>query len=781
MRKALSVFVYFTCIFGVNAQLNIDSTGRIDYAQLHSTSLNDVWGYVDELGNEYGLVGSQDGTGVVDVSTPSNPIEVFWEPGMNSVWRDLKTFGDYAYVTTEAQNGLLIIDLSPLPSSTALTTNYYFGPSGQEWQSAHNLYVDSLGYAYIFGANRGNGGVIILDVATDPMNPIEVGVFDDWYVHDGYVLGDTMYLAHISDGFMSIVDITDRSNPILMGTKNTPSDFAHNIWTTADGQYAFTTDELPFSYIGAYDVSDPSNITEVDRIQSSPGSGTIPHNTHVLDNYIVTSHYADGVLIHDVTYPYNMVEVGYYDTYPGQTATYDGCWGAYPFLPSGTLLATDRSTGFFVLTPNYVQASYLEGTITDASTSNPIDLAEITIEADDQTETSNNVGFYATGIAASGTLNVTYSKVGYYPQTIATTFSSGLIEIQDVQLVPIPPFNLNITVLEEGTNTPILGADILLKASLISHEGTSNGLGEENLTLFYEENYEVIVGHWGHYTKCTTQLIDNTTGSLTIYLEPGFYDDFTFDFGWSTSGTATAGLWEREEPFGTGIGSAPTEDYLGDCGSKAYVSGNMEFDGGNDDDIDGGTITLTSPVMDLSTYSDPYINYSRWFYSEFGTFAPDDSLKVEMSNGTQTVQIDIVGPDPSTFGDWQTISVRLLDYLPATSTMQFFFKSSDFDVTDNITEAGVDYFYVSEGSVVGVDEESVVESLSVYPNPFEGILHISGLTQDASYTLFSVNGSLVSQGTVTTSNPQIKTAELETGVYLLKIGKTVLRVVKTNE
>src|SRR5690606_21603242 len=184
--------IFFLCFlfsFGaIKAQLNMDSISHVDYNLLHSTVINDVWGYEDELGNEYALVGTQKGTSVVDVSTPSNPLEIFWEPGMESIWRDLKTYDDYAYVTTEAQNGLLIIDLSPLPASTVLSTSYYTGPIGQEWFSAHNLYVTDDGYAYIFGANRGNGGVIILDIHTDPMNPIEVGVFDDWYTHDGYVL-----------------------------------------------------------------------------------------------------------------------------------------------------------------------------------------------------------------------------------------------------------------------------------------------------------------------------------------------------------------------------------------------------------------------------------------------------------------------------------------------------------------------------------------------------------------------------------------------------------------
>ena len=50
-------------------------------------------------------------------------------PGLNSIWRDIKTYGHYAYVTTEAYNGLLIIDLSNLPDSTNTNTYIYSGPS----------------------------------------------------------------------------------------------------------------------------------------------------------------------------------------------------------------------------------------------------------------------------------------------------------------------------------------------------------------------------------------------------------------------------------------------------------------------------------------------------------------------------------------------------------------------------------------------------------------------------------------------------------------------------
>ncbi len=133
--------------FSLFSQVNMTQLGYLDLVSAHGNSdANDIWGYVDGSNNEYAIVGLNDGTSVVDVTDPSNPFEVFYEAGMNSIWRDIKTWNNHAYITTEAQNGLLIIDLSTLPGNNNLTTNYYYGPTGNEWQSAHNLYIDENGY-----------------------------------------------------------------------------------------------------------------------------------------------------------------------------------------------------------------------------------------------------------------------------------------------------------------------------------------------------------------------------------------------------------------------------------------------------------------------------------------------------------------------------------------------------------------------------------------------------------------------------------------------------------
>ena len=759
------------------AQLNVDSLSHINYQQLHAANLNDVWGYVDELGNEYALVGTSKGTSIVDVTDPTNPVEVFWLPGSESIWRDPSSHGDYAYVTTEAEDGMLIIDLGPLPQSTNLTTTLYTGPTNNPWQSAHTCFVDEFGYAYVFGANRGNGGVIILDVFTNPMAPVEVGVFDNWYCHDGYVRNDTMYLSHVYDGFLSIVEVSNKAIPQLLGTKTTPSSFTHNSWPSANGQFVFTTDEVSGAFIAAYDISDPTNIVEVDRVQNSPGSGVLPHNAHVMGDYLITSYYSDGIVVHDITYPYNMIKVGQFDTYVGQTVSYDGCWGVYPFFPSGTTVAADITNGLFVLGPQYEKASYLEGDITDANTTLALQNVAVHILPNDQTDYTALNGHYATGMLIQGSVQVEYSKVGYFPVIETVNLVQGQITIHDVQLVPIAPYNLTVVVTEQGTGNLISNAQIKLVHPLIEHIGVTNGIGEEDFVLFYQQNYRVHVGKWGYQSVCFDTLIDQNTVVLAIELPIGYYDDFEFDFGWGINGAATTGSWERGIPKPTSSGSAIGEDAPYDCGKLAYVTGNNPNLHPDFDDVDEGETILTSPPMDLTTYTNPYFNYSRGFYCYYGPYLVDDTLKIYVSNGTTTVLIDQVGAPEGNPMAWESKSIALTGLLPITNSMQISIHISDENPDINITEAAFDYFTVSNSNVAEVPMLNKT-TLYAYPVPMNDKVNLVGLTINQDLNLFDATGQLLANFMVNSENMTFDLSKFQNKVFIFVQGTNTLRVLK---
>ena len=83
------------------SNFNLDLIGSYEWP---TTEGSDIWGWVDPLtGQNMHLVGLNDGFACVNVSNPSNPIEEFYIHDVNSTWRDVKTWGNYAYITTDAR------------------------------------------------------------------------------------------------------------------------------------------------------------------------------------------------------------------------------------------------------------------------------------------------------------------------------------------------------------------------------------------------------------------------------------------------------------------------------------------------------------------------------------------------------------------------------------------------------------------------------------------------------------------------------------------------------
>ena len=406
-------------------------------------------------GKEYALVGNQTGTGIVDVTDPTMPVLLKQVTALNSLWREIKVYQHYAYVTTEAAGqGLQIIDLTklslPVPD---VDVKSFVGPEGDlvSINNIHSLHIDvAKGFLYAFGgsstvkvggSNTSVNGAVVLDIKTDPWNPRYVGNFNGSYIHDGFAINDTLYGGHINSGYFSIIDFRNKTAPVVVNTQATPTTFTHNTWRSDDGKTIFTTDERAASYIAAYDVSNPLNIKLLDKIRSPADTNAIVHNTHVLNGYLLTSWYTEGVTIIDAHRPQNLVQVGQYDTYDGSGAVFAGAWGVYPYLPSGNLIVSNYTSGqgLFVLTPQYVRACYLEGLVTDMATGLPLPGARVTINSSDMDKkaVSNNLGNYYTGQVTSGVFSVTYAKTGYVSKTIiGIALANGSITLQNVALTP---------------------------------------------------------------------------------------------------------------------------------------------------------------------------------------------------------------------------------------------------------------------------------------------------------------------------------------------------------
>lgn len=501
---SLTLLLTATLAFG---QLNMEELGKLTYTD----ELSDVWGYVDENGNEYALVGVYDGFSVVDVTDPANPQEVYFKPGAGSIWRDIKTWGDYAYVSNESYGGVLIVDLSGLPGEISNSTE--FTGSSYPFSSAHNLYIDESGKLYIFGANNGSGGAIICDLTEDPMNPEELGRYNDYYLHDGMARGDTLWGAAIYWGVLAAIDVSNPANPQVMGTVSTPSQFTHNAWVSDDGTHVFTTDEVENGYIAAYDVTDLSNITETDRIQSSPGDWVIPHNVHVHNDYLVTSYYTDGITIHDASNPENLILVGHFDTSPNYSGGgFNGSWGAYPFLPSGNILASDIEEGLYILGVDYARAAFVQGVVTDSITGDPLfDVNVEVLNTDLSTQTAFD-GTFQFGTTLTGAYDIKFTKANYAEKIITgVEFVSGEITHLDVKLKD--PFVTNIDEADANEGIRVYPNPFSDAATLNLHP--ANDLQENTEISIYSLEGKHIQSFEANPGKNTIEFGNN--------LEPGIY------------------------------------------------------------------------------------------------------------------------------------------------------------------------------------------------------------------------------------------------------------------
>ncbi|GEM_PF-713640 len=371
----------------------IDFLGSIplDIFSTAPKSANDIWGFVDLNDNrEYALIGLRNGTAVVDVTDPENPFEIGSVAGNITTWRDVKVYqffkggrwNAYAYVTADnTSQGIQIIDLTGLPERISLAATF------RGISSAHNIYMGNTdyasgvslpgmtAYAAILGSNLNRGAFRIFDLS-NPIAPVEVTAppAGTGYVHDAtsLVISDerTQFCAEghnpcevyidYNEDTIDLWDVTDKFAPVRISTTGyNRSAYTHSGWGTENTRFVFIQDELDEqdfnlnTTLRTLDISDLSNPV-LSNVWTGP-TQAIDHNGFVKGNRYYMSNYRRGLTILDITDPNTPVELAFFDTFPSPSANsarFNGAWGTYPYLPSGTILVSDIEGGLFLLREN---------------------------------------------------------------------------------------------------------------------------------------------------------------------------------------------------------------------------------------------------------------------------------------------------------------------------------------------------------------------------------------------------------------------------------------------
>ncbi len=351
LTKNLNYFYQIKSYNGLNVEINA-SVVKVGTTSERATLMNVVghwdgrgndygacWGWTDpNTGREYGLICARNaGVSIIDLDTIPQ-VEVGFIPGAGSGVdvKEVRVWSNYAVVISEGAS-TQIVDISD-PYNPDVVSTIAGG--------RHCCMVDSH-YVYLSGGSP--QGLAIWSIA-NPAAPQLMDQYNPDYYHDYAIHNNTVAAFRIYGGGIDLLDVTDKSDIQLIDNFNYPGSGAHNGAFTANGNYLFVGDEIGSAgnWTRSFDVSDPNNVDYIDDLIVN--SSGIVHNCYIEGDYLVMSHYNEGVRIWNVANPAACFEVGYFDTYPISTGGYSGCWHNYPYFPSGRIIASDMTFGLYTLT-----------------------------------------------------------------------------------------------------------------------------------------------------------------------------------------------------------------------------------------------------------------------------------------------------------------------------------------------------------------------------------------------------------------------------------------------
>jgi choice-of-anchor B domain-containing protein len=615
MKKSLfiTIFISYCISEGYNMQL----LSNISFNQ----TCNDITGfYQDE--REFAVIGLQSGAAIVDITDPYNPFQIEIIEGSSSTWRDLKYWDRHVYIGTEAEDGVKIVSVDNLDEPVLVNTVFDF-------VSSHNIYIDSDGYLYVVGAD--DNDIWIYDLE-DPANPNLIGTWNlenetssqAGYCHDIEVYNNKLYCASIYVGYFRIIDVSDKANPITILSHFTGTDgiSTHDVAISEDENYLFTGDENLGGHIKAWDISDYNNINLIDEYQTENGEEHTSHNIYIKPgtNQLYVSYYADGTRIIDISNPYQLEEIAYYD-FSDTEGLYVSNWGVYPYLPSGNIISSDRELGLFVLSVGGI--SIIHDDVQDVS-------------LDD----SPYVPFVAYVDSFEGNI-----------ENVTLHYSLDNINWNDVSM-----YN-NM----DNRYEAIMTFD---QSSVIVYYyiTATNSIGQSSQYPQIEESVSFIYG----------DLIDI------------IFQDFEESNNWTVESTASVGEWEWGVPIGTSLQGGfanvdfivqTNEDYS-ENGEKCFVTGNYDVSQPGGGDVDGGETVLYSETYNLEQYPDVLLSYWRWYTNDLGNNPGSDIWNVQASSDGGVSWVDLEYTSIS-MNQWYERRFVLSDYIDLSNEVQFRYIASD--------------------------------------------------------------------------------------------------------
>jgi subtilisin family serine protease len=515
-----------------------------------------------------------------------------------------------------------------------------------------------------------------------------------------------------------------------------------------------------------YNISAPANCpapwvhpdqTLVGGVSSILGVGDIVYGSDVIASHssLGPAAWEDIRANTDPEYPYPMAPE--YQDYPYENGTQMGlikpdlsayglgttttCPGSSYCSFSGTSSATPHVSGTLAL---MLQAN---------SGATPAELAEVIMTTAEHRGDPGKNNVYGAGLVqAFATVSSVESGVLYASHSIDDGYAGN----GDLMLDPGERVTLQIMV-ESRTDSAIEGLEGILSTAapgitIHNQYATFPDLPARGAVGSNAPHFSLTVGpdacsrfvafdlefrYDGEIRKSTFHVRIGEPETVTL-----LHDDFESNLGWATDpGTSTQGFWVREDPIGVLDGlnrlSNPEDDTT-ETGVTCWVTGNGELGGRKDEnnnDVDGGQVTLLSPPFGLNYMLSLELSYDRWFYDVESGNRFTAEVSGDGGLNWTTVEELIYGA-----GGWSRTNVDLFALFPPTDDMRLRFVVDD-DYTDDPVEGAVDEVLV-EG--VRVNFQDYTPAAALAPNPVGDMLRVG--TDPAGHTVLNWEAPLVDVG-----------------------------------
>lgn len=739
----------------------------------HNQTYNDCWGWSQD-GKEYAVIGSRVGSHIIDVTNPASPFEVDRVlgnyTGNSVVHRDFKVHKGHLYmVGDQGTSTLQIADLSYLPDSVHVVYD-----SNALLVKSHNIFVDSVNdRLYHCGGTKSSGDndLSVFDIS-NPANPILLIDCKDsiswWsstvgYVHDIYVENNIAY-THDLDA-MHIIDFTNPTSPVILGSLASYPDqgINHSGWLHTDDTTYVMLDETHGKRLKFLDVSDPSNIQVTDLLGPGTSSTAIPHNAFIKGDYAYTSYYYDGVYVFDVSNRDNVTIAGFYDTYPGPDGNdFHGCWGVYPYLPSGNIIASDLETGLYVfsLINNPLPVANFSGTPTTLCEGSSVSYIDASISG-------NSYQWFFPGGSPSSSISqnptITYNLAGSYDVTLIVTNANGsdtLVKTNYIVVSPGPCYTL-----PGGGVAP----------TQTTCQGTLYDDGGRDGNYSPNQDTYVLIAPTGASTVSITFPSFDIEGGLFSLSPPCGYDYIEVYDGNSTTSPMIGKYCNTNTPPAS-ITSTGGEIYI-----KFHTDPGLHLAGFQLD----WTCTTTSPGPDID-----FVLYNDTVNESAGVVQVDVGLSSTYPS-VVTVDVSLDGGSSATLSNDYTTPISLpttLIFPPNTNTPQSVFINV---LNDGISESDetviLNLSNPNNGTIGTFNQFSLViedgefasvydipdEKLKLFPNPVSQGEQVY-FSKKTNYKLFDLRGKIIQEEINTI---KLSTKNLTAGCYLIRLNNRVDKLI----